>query len=400
MTRSKFSSAIRKGETVQESLLPIPFSSPLVTPTLEPSSSAMELGEVNASPAESTTSLPVSKSPPPPAHDDYFSQNSSGESWDHSQFAATPYLTSEPSQNGKVLLPADPSTIFRGAGILHRSSHQGLALMTPAELKAVMGKILLKESELRTESLHNDSKPRIPGVKSETAEHVIKEEDDLPRQGKEIHGFSDQDSPSPVLKIVFGPPRPMPVAVKEFPSLTAADTAGKRTLSTSERTLASTSSHGMGYISLSTPSSPTIVENRESSRPPSSTERPIFTSTPSLAPTSKETAFLSEAEEDKQEEEQAKEKLGWIPADVQNRRLEMFKIAGGSSNTVILINPSSLSKKLDDVILKLDGRKLIKTSDSPNFQVASLSRRLHSTQKVAHKVLRGKTKISPPRPLS
>ena len=38
----------------------------------------------------------------------------------------------------------------------------------------------------------------------------------------------------------------------------------------------------------------------------------------------------------------------------------MFKIAGGSSNTVILINPSSLSKKLDDVILKLDGRKLIK----------------------------------------
>ena len=60
------------------------------------------------------------------------------------------------------------------------------------------------------------------------------------------------------------------------------------------------------------------------------------------------------------EEEQGKEKLGRIPADVQNRRLEMFKIAGGSSNTVILINPSSLSKKLDDVILKLDGRKLIK----------------------------------------
>ena len=162
------------------------------------------------------------------------------------------------------------------------------------------------------------------------------------------------------LKIVFGPPRPMPVAVKESLPLTAADTAGKRTLSTSARTLVSTSSPGMGYIWPSTPSPPTIVENRESSRPPSSTERPIFTSTPSLAPTSKETASLSEAEADGQEEEQGKVKPGWIPADVQNRRLEMFKIAGGSSNTVILINPSSLSKKLDDVILKLDGRKLIK----------------------------------------
>ena len=103
MTRSKFSSAIRKEETVQESLLPIPFSSPLVTPNLEPSSSAMELGDVNASPAESTTSLSGSKSPPPPAHDDAFSQNSSGESSDHSQFAATPYLTSGHSQDGKVL---------------------------------------------------------------------------------------------------------------------------------------------------------------------------------------------------------------------------------------------------------------------------------------------------------
>ena len=358
MTKPKRTWTIRKEQTVQESLLPIPFSSPLVTPTLEPSSSAMEL---DASPAESTTSLPVSKSPPPSTHDDDFSQNSSGKSSDHSQFAATPYfLTSKPSQNGKVLLPADSSTIFKEAGILHMSSHQGPALMTPAELKAVMGKILEEDSEIRTESLHNDSKPRIPGVQSETAEHVVKEEVDLPRQGKEIIGFSGQDSSSPVLKIVFGPPRPMPVTVKESLPLTAADTARKRTLSTSARTLASISSTGMGYISLSTLSSPATVENRESNRPPSSTERPIFTSTPSLAPTSKETAFLSEAEADRQEEDQGKEKLGWIPADVQNRRLEMFKIAGGSSNTVILINPSSLSKKLDDVILKLDGRKLIK----------------------------------------
>ena len=58
-THSKFSSAIRKEETVQESLLPISSSTPLVTPTLEPSSSAMELGEVNASPAESTTRPPI-----------------------------------------------------------------------------------------------------------------------------------------------------------------------------------------------------------------------------------------------------------------------------------------------------------------------------------------------------